>query len=175
MKTVTMAMITLLVSLGHAPAGSLAAGGPQAPSPCAAAERRQLDFWVGEWDLTWPDGGKGTNVIRRDMDGCVITERFESATLKGMSVSTYDPATKRWLQTWVDSNGSYMTFAGGLEGGRMALSRDATIAGKPVIQRMIWSNVSADSLDWSWERSDDGGKTWKVVWPIRYTRRPGTK
>jgi hypothetical protein len=24
------------------------------PNPCAAPEQRQLEFWVGEWDLTWP-------------------------------------------------------------------------------------------------------------------------
>ncbi len=28
-----------------------------------------------------------------------------------------------------------------------------------------------DSLDWSWERSDDGGKSWKVLWRIHYERK----
>jgi len=172
LRTLTATAVAVLAALVAAPAAHPQS--PPGPAPCEAPERRQLDFWIGEWDLTWPDGGKGTNVIRREMDGCVVTERFDSPTLKGMSVSTYDPASKRWLQTWVDNNGSYMTFAGGLEGGRMSLSREATIAGKPVLQRMVWGNVTPDSLDWSWERSDDGGKTWRVVWPIHYKRRPAS-
>ena len=43
--------------------------------------------------------------------------------------------------------------------------------GKPVKMRMVFKNIRSDSLDWSWERSTDGGKTWTVQWPIHYTRR----
>jgi len=29
------------------------------PNPCAAPEQRQLEFWVAEWDLTWPGEKQG--------------------------------------------------------------------------------------------------------------------
>jgi len=28
---------------------------------------------------------------------------------------------------------------------------------------MVWKNITAQELDWSWERSLDGGKTWQVA------------
>jgi hypothetical protein len=33
---------------------------------------------------------------------------------------------------------------------------------------MVWKNITANELDWSWEASHDGGKTWQVQWPIHY-------
>ncbi len=35
-------------------------------NPCAAPQQKQFDFWVGEWELTWPgekpsETGHGTN------------------------------------------------------------------------------------------------------------------
>jgi hypothetical protein len=40
-----------------------------------------------------------------------------------------------------------------------------------VQQRMVFKNITANELDWSWERSLDGGKTWQVMWPIHYKRK----
>src|SRR5437016_14149277 len=66
------------------------------PPPCTEPQQKQFDFWVGEWELTWPDSslnkvGHGTNSIKRTLDGCVVQESFsggESMPLRGMSVST---------------------------------------------------------------------------------------
>ncbi|MGH2397551.1 MAG: YybH family protein [bacterium] len=153
----------------------------QAQTPCATAEFRQFDFWVGEWELTWPASetsgrkpGRGTNRIERAFDNCVIVEHFTgtpSIDLRGMSVSTFNTRKGKWHQTWVDSSGSYLDFVGEFKDGQMILSREATTReGKPFLQRMVWKNIKADSLDWSWERSDDVGQTWKVLWPIHYQR-----
>jgi hypothetical protein len=51
------------------------------------------------------------------------------------------------------------------------LSRDAIVEGQPAKQRMVWFNITADAFDWHWDRSDDGGDTWKTLWAIRYTRQ----
>lgn len=151
----------------------------QPPDPCAGPEFRQFEFWVGEWELSWPRSetsegkpGRGTNHIERDLDGCVIVERFDGRPgmeLKGMSVSTFNTHTGKWQQTWVDNFGSYLDFAGEFKDGQMILVREASTAeGKTFLQRMVWKNIRPQSFDWSWERSDDGGQTWKVLWPIHY-------
>ena len=59
------------------------------PPPCSTPEFSQFDFWVGEWDLTWGEDGRGTNVITREYDGCVVRERFETEGFRGMSVSSW--------------------------------------------------------------------------------------
>ncbi len=144
------------------------------PVPCSAPESSQFDFWVGEWELTWADSGRGQNTITRELDGCVIKESFSSSDaspLVGVSMSVFVPNTGKWHQTWVDNQGSYLDFSGGFENGKMILSRTARPKGKPAFQqRMVWFDIQPNSLKWNWERSDDNGKTWSVVWAIDYTR-----
>jgi hypothetical protein len=54
----------------------------------------------------------------------------------------------------------------------MILSREATRPDHThILQRMVWKNISQNEFDWSWEASEDGGKTWQVRWPIHYKRK----
>lgn len=130
----------------------------------------QFEFWIGEWECTWGEGGRGTNHVHYIMDGKVIQENFSAPDLTGMSVSVYDLGRKLWCQTWVDNSGSYLDFTGGFEGGKMILARDAIVKGEACRQRMVWYNIEMDQFDWNWERSEDGGQTWRVLWQIKYTR-----
>jgi len=148
--------------------------------PCSAPEVRQFDFWVGDWDLTWPGPSgqpeqHGHNLIESELNGCVIHEHFSDQSqppFQGTSVSTFTPQLGQWQQTWVDNQGSYLDFVGEFKDGQMVLHREATGKdGKKFRQRMVFKNIKTDSFDWSWERSDDGGATWKVQWPIHYQRK----
>lgn len=144
------------------------------PHPCNRPEARQLDFWVGEWDLEWADGGKGLNVIEATLDGCVVVENFDGRpgmSLRGMSVSTYNAQLEKWQQTWVDNEGAYLDFVGEFVDSKMVLQRRKTVDGKEVLQRMVYYDIKKGSLMWNWERSEDGGKSWKVLWEIAYTRK----
>jgi len=144
--------------------------------PCDGPEAHQLDFWVGEWELAYSENGKpatSRNRVTKILDGCVILEEFDGAPgtpLKGRSVSMYDRASGRWKQTWVDNSGDYLDFTGGLEDGRMVFAREAQRDGKPFRQRMVFEDVKRESLRWLWQRSDDGGRTWKTLWEIAYRR-----
>ena len=132
---------------------------------------RQFNFWLGKWDVTWGEDSKGTNHVLRILDDKIIQENFSSPDLKGMSVSSYDAERKLWCQTWVDNSGSYLDFTGAFEDGKMILSRDAAVRGEACKQRMVWYNIETDQLDWNWERSDDGGNTWRILWQIKYKRK----
>jgi Protein of unknown function (DUF1579) len=154
--------------------------GSPAPNPCAAREQLQLDFWVGEWDLTWPGTQAGTvqhgtNSVHRVLDNCVVEENFSGGTdipLRGKSVSIFDASAGKWKQTWVDNEGGYLDFVGELKDGSMILSREvARPDGTRSLQRMVFKNIAPNELDWSWEASKDDGKTWQVIWPIHYQRR----
>jgi hypothetical protein len=71
----------------------------------------------------------------------------------------------------VDNQGSFWSFVGGFADGRMTLQTDDVRDGRPVKLRMVWYAIAADALEWNWERSDDGGQTWQVLWHLHYTRR----
>ena len=152
----------------------------QPPNPCAAPEQKQFEFWVGDWELTWPaqkpgEVDRGTNRIRRVLDTCVVEENFsgeKAMHLRGVSLSTFDTRTRKWKQTWVDNEGGYLDFTGEFKEGQMILARDNVRPdGTKVIQRMVFKNIQPNQFDWSWESSTDGGKTWQVIWPIHYQRK----
>ena len=154
-----------------------AAGAQPAPAPCSSEEARQLDFWIGEWELSW-DGGTGTNDIGRRFGDCVIEENFAGdmpgGEFLGHSVSVYDALRGEWRQTWVDNRGGYLVFTGGIgEDGVMRLYGEPRELpdGRTQLTRMSWVNVREDSLDWHWERSFDDGESWEMAWAIHYTRR----
>ena len=131
----------------------------------------QFDFWLGEWDCSWGDDGKGSNCVERIMDGKIIQENFDGGDFRGISVSAWDAGRKLWCQTWVDNSGTYLDFTGSFRDGQMVLSRDALVRGEACKQRMVWYNITESEFDWNWERSDDGGKTWDVKWQIKYKRK----
>lgn len=146
------------------------------PAPSAShGNSRQFDFWLGEWDLTQPNGGQGENIVTLELDSSVVQEAFNgqpAIQLIGRSISVFVPRENLWKQTWVDNQGGYLDFTGGLVEGRMILSRAAfNPEGEPIILRMVWHNITSDSLDWNWERSNDSGKSWENLWQIHYKRK----
>jgi hypothetical protein len=180
-----LALVALASSAGSArsePTPSNSAPSDQTPSaqaptaatqatPCTDPEFALLDFWLGEWDLTW-EGGTGTNVVTREFGGCVIHENFHSEGLIGSSVSVWIPRLGTWKQTWVDDSGSYLDFTGGpTEDGRFVFSRELPPQAKSTHQRMVFHDITADSLVWDWQSSADGGETWAMQWQIHYRRR----
>ena len=137
-----------------------------------------LDFWLGAWDVSWEGGGNGTNTIRRILDDRVIEETFDGrdsdSVLLGRSLSVLDARDGRWRQTWVDSTGAYIDLVAVELDGRIAFQRDSVVDGTPIVQRMVWLDVTPDAMRWQWQRSIDGGATWRVAWEIDYRRRSGT-
>ena len=149
----------------------------QQPTPgCTGPESKLLDFWVGEWDLTYTSNGqpaKSRNRISKILDGCVVLEEFTGGTgaqLDGKSFSMFDVATRRWKQTWVDNSGSYLDFVGSTDGADVVFSREAEVRGKKISQRMVFRDVTPASLKWLWQKSEDAGKTWTTQWEIDYKR-----
>jgi hypothetical protein len=156
---------------------------PETPKPCNSPEARQFDFWLGEWDLTWPtdqvggesgNPGTGTNRIERLFGDCVIEENFATSdgSFLGRSHSVYDPRFGVWRQTWVDSSGGYISLSGEFDGDTMTLTTQPIVSdGETRVNRMIFADMSEDSLEWVWQVSRDDGATWNDLWNISYWRR----
>lgn len=132
-----------------------------------------FDFWVGDWDCRW-DGGHGSNHISKELGGRVLIERFEATVpepFSGMSLTAFDGVSDTWRQIWADTAGNVWTFAGGLQEDRVVLTASDPKDPPNGLKRMIFLNIAADGLDWRWEGSADG-RTWRLLWAIRYERRP---
>ena len=152
---------------------------PQNQSNCSEDEYRQLDFWLGEWDLSWDNGdgsiGTGTNSITQQPYGnCVIMENFDGAPsipLKGMSVSTYHKPVGQWRQTWVDNTGGFFALHGGpTDDGNFSLELQRLSNNGPY-RRMIWKNIKANSMDWHWQGRSNSDEGWSDLWVIKYSRK----
>jgi hypothetical protein len=50
-----MRQLFLILAAACAAAPVAAQAAPRA-NPCAGAEHHQFDFWIGDWDVTTPDG-----------------------------------------------------------------------------------------------------------------------
>jgi hypothetical protein len=145
-------------------------------------EKAWFDFWVGKWEVTWTgaDGkvGKATNSITKILDEVVISENFiirdgTQKGYKGTSLSVYNPMRKQWHQAYADNQGAYFNFVGERDGEKKIFRTEPVVSGdKKIIQRMVFYDIKKDSLMWDWEKSEDGGKTWKLNWQLKYTRIP---
>jgi Protein of unknown function (DUF1579) len=153
------------------------------PTPCGSPEARQFDFWIGEWDLTWPadqvggepgETGTGTNRVGRLFGDCVIEENFSTSDggFLGRSHSVFDARLGIWFQTWVDNSGGYIALSGGLDGDEMILTTQPNVYdGETRINRMVFADITPDSLRWVWQATTDDGEHWRDLWTIDYRRR----
>jgi hypothetical protein len=143
------------------------------PPRCNTPEHRQFDFWVGEWDVTTPDGKlAGRNSITRELGDCVVHEHWQGAGgMRGESFNMWDRDSRRWHQTWVNSSGELLLLDGVFQDGSMRLTGDSGPPAKRITNRITWTPAADGSVRQLWEISEDGGKTWTTAFDGRYRRR----
>jgi hypothetical protein len=175
-STIEVKLCSLMVAplLGAFPLHSSAPSySSQSPGPCSSAEYHQFDFWIGNWQVSTPDGKRaGANTIERALDGCVLHESWRGASgSRGNSYNIYDASRKQWHQTWVNDRGELLQLDGGLQDGRMVLAGETIdTAGKRIEHRITWSQVGKERVRQLWESSSDGGRTWSVTFDGLYVR-----
>lgn len=139
----------------------------QPASPCRATEvSRNLDFWVGDWDVYVGSTLAGRDMVERVLGGCGVTERWrDSGGGEGMSLFAFDARKDLWTQSWVTDDSSMpggikvkllrahalgsTTFQGEIEGKNGPVYYDRTILtalpGGRVHQQI---EVSRDGVAW---------------------------
>jgi hypothetical protein len=142
--------------------------------PCHAPEHHALDFWVGEWNVKDTRSGTpvGTSSVQSILDDCVVFENWSGrGGGMGKSFNTFDDATKRWKQSWVDATGHAFDFVGEAFPGRLVYTRnDVDQSGKTYTIRMTFSKNDDGSVRQLSERSADG-KTWTTGYDFTYVKR----
>jgi tetratricopeptide (TPR) repeat protein len=144
--------------------------------PCAhRPENRQLDFWVGDWEVRQTADGAlaGTNRITLEDGDCAIYEHWKSARYgTGQSMNYYDAVTKKWHQSWVDDQGEVSIFDGEFRDGAMRLEgyrqgKD----GARVPARLTLTPNADGSVRQLGESSADGGTTWTTDYDLTYRKK----
>ncbi len=145
--------------------------------PCAyGPEFRQLDFWIGDWDVTSSDARAGESRVEKMLGECVIFENWTGASgMVGKSFNLWDATIREWRQTWVDSTGGLHEYHGAFEDGKMVylaerLQADPGGALQPTKLRMTFFDQGGTVRQLG-EQSTDGGKTWAVSYDLLYTRK----
>lgn len=139
----------------------------QSTMPCAGANYRQLDFWIGDWDVF--DVERPAVVVAHAsveliLNSCVLHEVYEGLDgHQGESFSIYDVTRDTWHQSWVSDHGYLLTIEGRLRGGTMTLAgTDHLPNGKPRQVRGEWRSLDHGVREVA-ARSTDGGVTW-IPW-----------
>ncbi len=146
----------------------------QAAPTCTDAKHHQFDFWIGDWDVTLPNGDRaGHNLIEPILGGCALRESWTGARgSNGTSTNAFDRVRGKWHQTWVDDSGSLIMLDGAFADGKMVLSGETKdTAGRKVINRITWQETAPGAVRQLWEASRDGGATWNVLFDGRYRKR----
>ncbi len=151
------------------------------PPPCASAEHRQFDFWLGDWQVFDKTGKQvGSSHIESILRGCVIAEHWSSAGNHdgdGKSYNMYNAQTGHWEQFWVDAGGTRLILAGGLRDGAMVLegaqAKPDQKTGVVQRERITWTPNADGSVRQFWESSGDDGKSWTTAFDGLYKHPNG--
>jgi len=163
---------------GSARFDSLVYHATHAPTPCASvAERRRLDFWTGEWDVTTVGGSRaGTSNVQVVSGGCALLENWTNIRGgTGHSLTTFNPAVGQWQQYWVGQDGNPIEYRESTwRDGSIVLRASFAASGTtPATElRLTFSPVNASTVRQHGERSIDGGRTWSTTYDFLYHRRP---
>ena len=147
-----------------------------APPACAGPQHRQFDFWLGHWDV-YPTGKTkivAHSLIEKLYSGCTIRENWMPLGRSGGgSLNMYEPADKRWHQTWHDSSNSRVEFDGGLAGNKMILTgfwAGVNGPGQDALIRMSYTPNPDGSVRQHGEQSTDEGLTWQTNFDFTYKK-----
>jgi hypothetical protein len=153
---------------------------PPISTHCTAAEYRQFDFWLGDWDTFESDAPSGAVIARNRVEAiaqsCALQQLYEQTDgLIGHSILNYDRVRKQWKQTWVTNQAWTFVLWGNMKDGAMVLEGDVHFRdGRTVLQRITWQ-PKKDSVREFAERSKDGGKTWTPAFDVVFRKRTGSK
>ena len=141
--------------------------------PCARnSETRQLDFWLGNWNLG-SGADKSTSQVSLSLDQCVFVERWANATGHvAEKFVAYSPEDQNWYGMFADNEGRVHVFLDGKVSSDAAEFHGPSRGpnGEAVLNRLKIVRLSADKIQEVWEKSTDNGTHWATAYRSDYTR-----
>jgi len=166
-----------LASLANEPRfQALAKVAQRAAAPCqdpANAEYRQLDFWVGEWNVYSGPQKVGESSVQLILKDCVVFENWRGGQgSSGKSLNKYNNVTRQWEQFWVADTGTTNYFKGALIDGEMRYTLEMPAPGGGTLMRhLTFSKLPEGKVRQFSQGSTDGGKTWNTEYDFVYVKK----
>lgn len=129
---------------------------------CPEPERRQFDYFLGRWRFETTGQPAGEQVMTVVGANCGVREAFTQGTYRGSSITLWNPTSKQWSQTYVDSDNGRRTLRGTLVNGALLLNETATV-------RYQWKPVGATQVELTEQRTTNGGASWNTTFTATYT------
>jgi len=144
-------------------------------TPPAPAAHRELDFWLGEWEVFADGKLDGTNRIEKILNGAALIENWHDADgHEGKSWFYFYRPENRWKQVWVTDLGGVKekALADLLPGGAVRFRGEIPLrAGGKILDQTTLTPLADGTVRQVIEQSADNGRTWKVVYDAIYRRK----
>jgi tetratricopeptide (TPR) repeat protein len=135
---------------------------------------RQMDFWIGEWDVYDQAGVKvGTNTISKQLGGASLVEHWTNANgIEGASINYYDPGSGKFKQQWVSQSGYNTSYEGEMINGSMVMiGINADINGIVTKNRMTFTPNADGTVTQFIETFNDSTDVWAQSFLGTYKRK----
>ncbi|MGI8583671.1 MAG: hypothetical protein ACR2KX_15845 [Chitinophagaceae bacterium] len=141
-----------------------------------------FDFEIGTWKTTLkrlqnPLSGSttwmeytGTTVVKKVWNGIANLVELNvnglSGQIKALSLRLYDPKSNQWSLNFANVNGGGIAIpsVGSFKNGRGEFYNQETFNRRAIFVRFVISDITPNSCHFEQAFSDDGGKTWEVIW-----------
>jgi len=138
-------------------------------------EAQQLDYWVGDWSIAAPGRAPdASSHVSLSLDKCVIVENWKGENDHfGENVFGYSANDKSWKGFFADNRGHVHIFVDGRVTAGKAEFEGPSLGehGEKVLNRIRLTQLSADKVEQTWDKSTDNGVTWKPQFRLVYTRK----
>ena len=150
-------------------------GAAEAESCSTNPENRQLDFWLGEWNIAGPGSSpSATSTVTAVLDKCIIVENWDGGRgHKGENWFGYSPDDKSWHGMFADNKGRVHIFIDGkVASGSAEFSGPSRRAnGETILNRVRIVRIGPNKVEQIWEKSSDSGATWTTEFRGEYSRK----
>jgi hypothetical protein len=161
----------LAMGLGLAVPASFA--GPDAESCATNTQSRQLDFWLGNWTVTYPGASAGSSSkVYLELGKCVLVENWNGGKgHQGINVFAYSADDHHWHGMFADNEGRVHVFERKVDQGSAEfLGPSVGPNGEKHLNRIRITRQGPDRVQQIREKSQDNGSKWVTVFQGEYTR-----
>jgi hypothetical protein len=135
---------------------------------------RQLDYWLGNWKIgAEVSSGNAHSTVSLSLDKCLVVENWDGGRGHyGQNVFGYSADDKSWYGMFADNEGRVHVFTSGKVSSGTAEFEGKSHGpnGQSILNRVKVTQLNPNKVEQTWEKSNDNGATWNLVFRGEYSR-----